>query len=165
MSLKLSPLQLNALQFRASVLSVRVNEFFKFNYGSYPRVFMQCFWATSLIPFIYCLLYTTLLCLWDLQYKPWKSVLNGLKCDIPSRVLQRLMRLKWWFDRFFNQWCLISVQEMHFAHWPLILAKLGPLNCICISKSRFQILTPPGITCICRLWFSSFCCDSHFQNN
>ena len=50
--------------------------------------------STGLIQLIYCLLYTILLCQWDRQYKPCKSALNGLKCDIPSHVLQRLMRLK-----------------------------------------------------------------------
>ena len=128
----------------------------------YPRVFRQCF-LSNRFDSIDCLLYTTLLCLWDIQYKPWKFVLNGLKCDIPSLVLQRLMRLKRWFDRFVNQWCLISVQEMNFAHWSIIIAKFGPLNCN--LKSHFQILTPPEIKCICRLWFSSFCCDIRFQNS
>ena len=54
-----------------------------------------------------------------------KSVLNGLKCDIPSHVLQRLKRLKRLFYHFVNQWCLISVQETNFAHWSIILAKFG----------------------------------------
>ena len=118
-------------------------------------------WSTGLIQLIYCLLHTILLCLWDLQYKPWKSALNGLKCDIPSHVLQRLMRLKQWFERFVNQWCLINVQEMLFAHWSIIWAKFGPSYCI--SKLRFQILTSPVIKLICWLWFSSFWLDIHFQ--
>ena len=66
-----------------------------------------------------------------------------------------------WFECFINQWCLINVQEMHFAHWSIIWAKFGPLNCI--SKLRFQILTPPGIKLICWLWFSSFCRYIHIQ--
>ena len=66
-----------------------------------------------------------------------------------------------WFERFVNQWCLINVQEMHFANWSIICANFGPLNCI--SKLRFQILTPLGIKLICWLWLSSFCRDIHFQ--
>ena len=117
--------------------------------------------STGLIQLINCLLHTILLCQWDLQYKQWKSVLNGLKCDIPSHVLQQLMPLKQWFKCFVNQWCLINVQEMHFARWSIIWTKFGPLNCI--SKLCFQILTRPGIKHTCWLWFSSVCHDIYFQ--
>ena len=109
---------------------------------------------------IYYLLHTILLCQWTLQYKQWKSALNGLKCYIPSHVLQRLMLLQQWFKRFVNQWCLINVQEMHSAHWSIMWAKFGPLNCT--SKLRFQILTPPGIKLICWLIFQRLSCI-HFQ--
>ena len=90
-----------------------------------------------------------------------KVCIKWSKVDIPSHVLQRLMRLKQWFERFVNQWCLINVQEMHFAHWSIIWAKFRPLNCI--LKLRFQILTPPGIKLSCWLWFSSLCRYIHFQ--
>ena len=110
--------------------------------------------STGLIQLIYCLLHTILLCQWDFQYKQWK-------CDIPSHVLQLLMPLKQWFKWFINQWCLINIQEMHFAHWSIISAKFRPLNCI--LKLRFQILTSPGIKHICWLWLSSVCRDIHFQ--
>ena len=41
-----------------------------------------------------CSLYTTLHCLWYFQYKQYKSVLNGMKCDIPRAVLQWQIQLK-----------------------------------------------------------------------
>ena len=71
------------------------------------------------------------------------------------------MRLKQWFERFVNQWCLINVPEMHFTYRSIIWAKFVPLNCI--LKLRFQNLTSPGIKLSCWLWFSSFCHDIHFQ--
>ena len=57
-------------------------------------------------------------------------------------MLRRLMRLRQWFERFVNQWCLINDQEMHFAHWSIFLDNFGPSNCI--LNLLFQILTPPG---------------------
>ena len=67
-----------------------------------------------------CSLYTTLHCLWQFQYKPYMSVLNGLKCDIPSAVLQWHINLKRWFEHFVIKWCLINVQEMEISHGLII---------------------------------------------
>ena len=56
-----------------------------------------------------CSLYATLHWLWDFQYKPYKSVLNSLKSDIPSAVIQLQTHLKRLFERFVITWCLINV--------------------------------------------------------
>ena len=101
-------------------------------------------------------------CLWDLQCKPWKSVLNGLKCDIPSDVLQWQIHLKRCLKCSVNNWCPIKVYEMKFSHGLITWAEFGPLKCT--SKLHFHILTPPRIKLISRLYFSSFCRGIHFQS-
>ena len=63
-----------------------------------------------------CLLYTTLHCLWEFQYKPYKSVLNGMKFDIPSAVFQWQIHLKRWFERFVIKWRPVSDLKMAISH-------------------------------------------------
>ena len=46
--------------------------------------------------------------------------------------------------------------------WVDHLSEIRPLKCT--SNLHFQILTPPRIKLICRLYFSSFCRDIHFQS-
>ena len=134
-------------------------------HGSYPRVFRQCFLINRFDPIDLLSAVTIFFffffffCQWDLHYKPWKSTLNGLRYSKPCAPTTDAFAA--WFERFVNQWCLLNVQKMHFAHWLIICAKFRPLNCI--SKLRFQILTPPGIKFICWLWISRFCRDIHFQ--
>ena len=89
--------------------------FFKFNWWILslrsPTIFCdQQVWSNW---FIVC--FTPLYFVYGL-FNTWKFVLNGLKYDIPSNVLQLLMHLKWLFERFVNQWCLINIQEMNCAH-------------------------------------------------
>ena len=107
--------------------------------------------STVLFKLINCPLYTTLHCLCDLQYKQWKSVLNSLKCDIPSDVL---IILKWWFEHFVYKLCLVKVYEMKFAHGLITWAKFRPLKST--LKLPFQILIPSWLILICRLKLYSF---------
>ena len=128
-------------------------------HGFYPRVFRQCFVINRFDP-------VDLLSAAHHLILSMRSSLQIVKvCLKRSKVRYSKpcvsMPLKQWFEFLVNQWCLINVQEMHFAHWSIIWAKFGPLSCI--LKLRFQILTPPGIKLICWLWFSSVCSDINFQ--
>ena len=132
------------------------NECFKFY--SWIMFLDQQFWVNWVIV-RYKPLYK---CLWDLQYKPWQSVLNGLKCDTPTDVLQRQIHLKQWFQCLVNNLCPIKVYEMKFSHGLITWAKFWPLKCA--SNLHFQNLTPPRAELICRLYFFSFRPDVHFQS-